>query len=110
MKTSEAQKRTTELKLEKEFCKLYNKAYNKFYVNDERGDRETDMVERILSGEFDRRITSSPDFKALITSFVEYRGDFISSDRECAAFLVALEEYLEDLSYARLNHISRANR
>lgn len=33
----------------------------------------------------------APHHKVFVSEFVKYRGDFISSDREAAAFMFALE-------------------
>lgn len=47
---------------------------------------------------YDETVEAFDDFAEshgnFIKEFVQYRGDFISSDREAAAFMFAMEKYL----------------
>ena len=67
-----------------EFVERFNKEYEFLY-------NHKDMVagyhEAIEAG--DKFIAEHGDF---VGEFVKYRGDFISSDREVAAFMFALSE------------------
>jgi hypothetical protein len=36
-----------------------------------------------------------PYHHGFVDEFVKYRGDFLSSDREAAAFMFAMEKYME---------------
>ena len=40
------------------------------------------------------RLTKRSDVKELLKRFIIHRGDFISSDRECVAFVLTLEKYM----------------
>lgn len=41
--------------------------------------------------EFDKMMQNNDSFSKFVCDFVKYRGDYISSDREAAAFMFALE-------------------
>ena len=43
--------------------------------------------------EYDK-LVKREDVKELLKQFIIHRGDFISSDRECVAFVLTLEEYM----------------
>ena len=60
--------------------------YDKLY-NDRKLDNESDY----LLKEWDKHI-KNPEFKKQVQQFVEARGDFISSDREVKAFMLAAKE------------------
>lgn len=66
----------------KEFAKQFNKEYNFLYDNYDN-----------VAG-YDEAVTAfdefAPNHKEFVSEFVKYRGDFISSDREAAAFMFAL--------------------
>lgn len=40
------------------------------------------------------KLVKRDDVKELQKQFILHRGDFISSDRECVAFVLTLEEYM----------------
>ena len=40
------------------------------------------------------RLTKRNDVRELLKRFILHRGDFISSDRECVAFVLTLENYM----------------
>ena len=71
------------------FLHKFNKEYNFLY--------EADVNHKIVPGydeavdAFDSFIMFNGDF---VGEFAKYRGDFISSDREAAAFMFAMEEFL----------------
>lgn len=48
--------------------------------------------------EFDNRSKNDPAFHALVDQWVQKMHDFISSDREAAAFVMALHELEEEQS------------
>lgn len=64
------------------FGKHYDKLYN---------DRDLDDKSGYLLDEWDKHI-KDPKFKKAVQEFVEERGDFISSDREVKAFMLAAKE------------------
>lgn len=68
------------------FLNEFNKEYSYLYENDDFVAGYDEAVEA-----FDAFAPANKDF---ITEFVQYRGDFISSDREAAAFMFALEKYI----------------
>lgn len=69
-----------------EFESEFNKEYDFLYDNN---DRVAGYEEAITA--FDEFAKSNRNF---ISEFVRYRGDFISSDRETAAFMFAMEKYM----------------
>lgn len=64
------------------FGKHYDKLYN---------DRDLDDKSGYLLDEWDKHI-QDPKFKKAVQEFVQERGDFISSDREVKAFMLAAKE------------------
>lgn len=69
-----------------EFLNRFNEAYEKLYDN------------KISSGEaseamkyFDNSMTDKQ--KKFLYDFIDYRKDYISSDIECKAFIIALHSY-----------------
>lgn len=72
-----------------EFMDKFNKEYKFLYEN---SDRVAGYREALDYG--DAFIDAHPDF---VAEFVRYRGDFISSDREVAAFAFALDDMDVDL-------------
>jgi hypothetical protein len=64
------------------FSATYNQLYNSF-------SEATDTIESIFAGMFDDSMKTDPDFKQTMKELVEYREDFISSDREAAAAAIA---------------------
>lgn len=66
-----------------EFLKEFNKQYDFIY---NARDNVAGYREALEAG--DKFIEKNPDF---IREFVQYRGDFISSDREVVAFMFALD-------------------
>ena len=69
-------------KLRSSFGEHYDKLYNSQYLDDKYN---------YLLGEWDKRI-KDPEFKKQVQKFVEARGDFISSDREVKAYMLALQD------------------
>ena len=68
------------------FLEQFNKEYAFLYDN---YDNVAGYDEAVAAG--DEFIKKYPKF---VREFVEYRGDFISSDREVAAFMFALETFM----------------
>ena len=65
---------------------LYHLYYDKFYANPSKyGD---DVYAYSLT--FDDLYENNPVFKSIADRFIEYRGDLLTSDRECAAFYKAV--------------------
>lgn len=71
----------------KRFLEQFNKEYEFLYSNRDNVAGAEEALE-----EFDNW---APKNKEFVQKFVEYRGDFISSDREATAFMFALESILE---------------
>ena len=65
------------------FLVVFNKEYNFLYDND---DNVAGYEEAVNS--FDEFVTTHGDF---VGEFVKFRGDLVSSDREAAAFMFALD-------------------
>lgn len=70
----------------KEFNAAYDRLYNNAFITSE---------ETSASNVFDNKIKSDPWYKCLVQDFVKARQDFISSDREAAAFEIALQTCLQ---------------
>lgn len=68
----------------KKLLEDYNKEYDFLYSNRDRVAGYDEAVEA-----FDKFVATA-EGKELVQTFVAYRGDFISSDREAAAFMFAL--------------------
>lgn len=61
---------------------------NRFYVkeyDDLYNERVAEDFEQVLR--YDHLITTDSNFKELVTRFCNFRKDFLSSDRECNAFM-----------------------
>lgn len=71
-----------------ELLLLFKEKYNDLYD----GVLKVDKWE--MAKAFDAKMESDADFNKLVNKFVAIRMDFISSDREAAAFMLALEEYM----------------
>ena len=67
----------------KKFLKKFNKEYEFLYDN---RDHVAGVNEAISA--FDEFLTNNKDF---VIEFVNFRGDIVSSDREAAAFMFAME-------------------
>lgn len=70
----------------KEFNAAYDRLYNNAFITSE---------ETSASNVFDNKIKSDPWYKALVQDFFKARQDFISSEREAAAFEIALQTCLQ---------------
>ena len=71
--------------LEPVFEKWYSNFYRTHDDNDSKEYREAVKT-------FDRKSKNDTEFSAIVQQFTNYRCDFISSDREAAAFVMALDE------------------
>lgn len=67
------------------FFEQFQKEYDFLYEN---GNRVAGYAEALAAG--DEFISRNQDF---VGEFVRYRGDFLSSDREIAAFAFALSHF-----------------
>ena len=70
----------------KEFNAAYDRLYNNAFITKE---------ETPAGDAFDNKVKSDPWYKALVQDFFKARQDFISSDREAAAFELALQTCLQ---------------
>lgn len=71
--------------LEPVFEKWYSNFYRTHDDNDSKEYREAVKT-------FDQKSKNDTEFSAIVQQFTNYRCDFISSDREAAAFVMALDE------------------
>lgn len=69
-----------------EFNAAYDRLYNNAFITSE---------ETSASNVFDNKVKSDPWYKALVQDFFKVRQDFISSEREAAAFELALQTCLQ---------------
>ena len=76
------------------FYAEFNSNYDYLYNND------CGHLESYYSALFDQFVK---DHAAFVGAFVNYRGDFISSDREAAAFMITLTEYNGTTAAIKLN-------
>ena len=65
------------------FLEQFNKEYDFLYENDFVAGEDEAVAE------FDRLIKNQ-SFASFVGEFIRFRGDYISSDREAAAFMFAL--------------------
>lgn len=70
----------------KEFNAAYDRLYNNAFITKE---------ETSACNAFDNKVKSDPWYKSLVQDFFKARQDFISSDREAAAFELALQTCLQ---------------
>lgn len=70
----------------KEFNAAYDRLYNNVFITKE---------ETSACNAFDNKVKSDPWYKSLVQDFFKARQDFISSDREAAAFELALQTCLQ---------------
>lgn len=70
----------------KEFNATYDRLYNNAFITEE---------ETSACNAFDNKVKSDPWYKSLVQDFFKARQDFISSDREAAAFELALQTCLQ---------------
>ena len=71
--------------LEPVFEKWYSNFYRTHDDNDSKEYREAVKT-------FDQKSKNDPEFSSIVQQFANHRCDFISSDREAAAFVMALDE------------------
>ena len=76
------------------FAEKYADSYDWLYEQDTTGEATREYAEA-----FDTLMGRSKSFKAFVQAFVEYRKDFISSDREAAAFILTMERMTGNASY-----------
>ena len=69
----------------KAFERQFKKEYNFLYEND---NNVAGYKEAVAA--FDEFLNNNKNF---VCEFIKYRGDFISSDREAAAFMFALSNW-----------------
>lgn len=67
------------------FCDAYNKEYEFLY---NARDNVAGFKEAV--DQYDMLMDINPSFKLFVKRFTNYRKDYITSDRECAAFMFAL--------------------
>ena len=68
---------------------VFEKWYSNFYRTHDDNDSK-EYQEAVKT--FDQKSKNDPEFSAIVQQFTNYRCDFISSDRESAAFVMALDE------------------
>lgn len=81
----------------KEFEDRFSEIHAELYDNDDDTDDFDEAVET-----FDE-LLKKPNFRDFVGEFVDHRGDFISSDRECAAFMYAFNEFVTEAMYGDNN-------
>lgn len=69
-----------------EFLNRFNEVYEKLY-----DDKISDDEELKAMKYFDNSMTDKQ--KKFLYDFIDYRKDYIASDRECKAFIIALHSY-----------------
>lgn len=74
-----------------QMLKEFDATYGRLYDNPELYGKESATARSA----FDEKVKSDPWYKCLVQDFVKARQDFISSDREAAAFEIALQTCLQ---------------
>ena len=77
-------------RIENELLSLFDEAYDKLY-NNPRMDLSDANRKRVEA--FYERMERDSAFQALVYLFSIVRKDFISSDREAKAFMIAVEKF-----------------
>lgn len=70
------------------FNERFGEEYRFLYDNGDNVAGYADAVEA-----FDAMVSENDSFRKFVGDFVSWRGDFISSDREAAAFMFAAESF-----------------
>lgn len=70
-------------------------AFNGYYEELYNAPRLEEKFEGLV-GRFDNLMNSDIGFKGLTWVFVDERGDFLTSDREIIAYMLAVEDYIEE--------------
>ena len=70
------------------FSELFAEIYDYLYNTRSAYDAQ---MERAAAEKFDNAMKTSANFRAFVSEYVDFRKDFISSDREAAAFVLALD-------------------
>lgn len=73
-----------------EFAKLYSDSYSWLYEQDSTGEFTQEFA-----WTFTELMHKNKSFKRFVQDFVRYRGDFITSDREAAAFVLTMDRMRE---------------
>lgn len=72
----------------KEFHEKFIKEYDFLYDNHDNVAGFDEAVDA-----FDKMLEKNASFKKFVGEFVNYRQDYISSDREAAAFMFTMEDF-----------------
>lgn len=72
----------------KDFLNKFNDNYDFLYDSNAQGSEVAGQREAAMA--FDDFVKDNRDF---VREFVRYRGDFISSDREAAAFMFTIDDF-----------------
>lgn len=82
----------------KELKGSYKEEYRRLYNLDTQEEREKAYKKRnvYLPSLFDKKMNEDKYFNLLVSIFVQYNQDCIGSDRECVAFLYAVEKVTKD--------------
>ena len=73
-----------------DFNNMYSAAYDFFYNFNSTSFK---TLQKDCIAIYDEFIDRMPEFKKFLCDFVKYQGDFLTSDREVAAFTLAYIEY-----------------
>lgn len=76
-----------------EMVKTFNQNYDFLYKEEERNDVSVHTLVNALAEEYDN-LLQNDDFTFLVKLFNNYRNDFISSDREAAAYMMTREKMI----------------
>lgn len=77
--------------IDDKFEEQFNRTYQCLYDHDD--DDELQTIARVLISTFDELSKDNKQFAELVAEFVKKREDLISSDRECAAFMLVFSGY-----------------
>lgn len=75
------------------FMKYVSETYNAIYQLEGTGIIDHSSVIK-YADKFDQSFNRDQEFKELVARCVDYRKDYFSSDRECAAFTIAYAQYI----------------
>ena len=81
-----------------QFSAIYAEIYNRLYNSSSESDAR---LEAAAAEVFDNSLEKNEAFRDFVREYVEFRGDPITSDREAASFILALDELANGKEEAR---------
>lgn len=78
--------------------KLFSDTYQQLYNS----TPATDIIISYFAMYHDNDMKKDPEYKEAATDFAKFRNDILTSDRECAAFYIAVSAYERQEQFKKL--------